>query len=1581
MLEERLFFSGINTDDEDRKLEPGDYRWALNIDIASSDGPYAGAIVNNKGARLVSTQLPPGDNAVIGTKEDLDSNRCYYFLYNSLGNHTIYRYSFDQNLIEIVMQGSVLNFSKDHRVNHANIVDEKLLYWTDNYNPPRKINIEKAIETGKKRKYSIYFGNSFSVGQSYTVNVYDGTGVLVAVSTIIIPPGGVSPSDAYGLSKYFVDNISPGAALVATWKTCGASVEVEFLNVGEYTITTATNTPNQMIAVADNFYPKPYIEAFIDQLKYPFECQPSALYRFDPTRKTNLVSNRIFQFMTRYVYDDYEKSAISPYSVIPTAGGDCGAITAISSLNYIEIDFTESKLNDIHFRSIVRGVELFFREHNTGKIKLITTLQPENIGIGTNKYKFYNDGIYSGVPDAEAAKNFDSVPILNGSQEYVNNRIFDSDILEGYDTTCIDVELNTEYKSAGTFNISGILSIIQPDQGPTGYQGGVINGYRTIPVFSSSNFFGGTGSLFGGLLGSWYSPPYPPYNGSPNYGISSTLADQCKLPLSGFTVYLAGTNYSTVTKQRKITNASTGIQIQQQDIQSGVVNTNTEINFNVVNAISNHSNIYSSSFIQDWTIYGVKPGVYSLRIASHEITAIDSDLDYQRTSTRVLTQTIVGIPGQTGVCQTGTTEAIIEVLPSGTVNIRDPRTYNILRTTTGDCGETFIRDVSTADFLNQGYGIDLYVVDGEGAAAPATASEMLLNQRVTKSTISVYNLLTSTGYNYTITTETDHNGFAHVWSSVFIIGIVGSPIVTIRLTNIVNYQTISSAAGIQVYKNTGAYPATDQANLDAYKYIYFYNDVNFTANGRTKVEGYLRDVNGNVAENVVVASTYHIATQTDAQGFFTFSYYYTSPSGQQSDVVLFSTNGLCTLTASPPFIQYHIDQSQYNNVNHYFVSVPVVAYSYSEINALKRGFDGQFGLVYYDRGNRSSTVNTSEKTNIHILFYTEKDTATGAFYYTQTPQVTWKIKHLPPDWATHYQWVRTKNLQVNSYLQFVGGKTEYVDEPTSTATAVPFAQAKYVRIDLNNIATYRTENANSLLSYTWQVGDRLRFISNYGGNYFTDYFDYEVQAEDSGFIFIQKDDRIGQLQDGLFFELYTPRLGTESKLFYEIGECYEVGELTGIKYHVGPTQDQDPLNPVTTPAVGTFKTGNAWYRGRVIPYTYAAAIRNTLFAIDDESVSDFYASKDDNIGRINIENLDAQQIRREKTVRFSDVYVKESKLNGLSSYSALNYENIQKGEGPVYKLQRAGRVLLAIQRSQVNSLYIEEIVYIDASGNPTLTVSDKVIGTIRPQEKQYGTIHPASVVEYSGVVYWYDATKGAFIRYSNDGLTPIDQYKFISYTRNKTAEVISYPSEKTDVLGGFDPFNNRYIVTFKKNDNLINFVQQTVSFSEARNRWVTEHSYIPESYSIVGMYVVSFKDGNLWVHDDDQQRNNYYGTQYNSVIDAVCNQDSGKVRNFIAISEESNNVWAAPEISIPKNTLYPQGMLSRITKDKFVNKEGVFCAPIQRDINTPNVANPIVNGRAMRGHVLRIKFENDSSDVVILNAINVRYIYSEPSKK
>ena len=136
---------GLNTDASFNVFPKGDYPWALNI--KQTEYGQTGTIVNTKGNSKVVFTLPAGTNETIGFCEDKEDQAGIWFLYNSNSDHCILRYnSIDDSIDKILWEESVLNFSLSHRINNPGVVgsdENKLLFWTDNYNPPRKLNITK----------------------------------------------------------------------------------------------------------------------------------------------------------------------------------------------------------------------------------------------------------------------------------------------------------------------------------------------------------------------------------------------------------------------------------------------------------------------------------------------------------------------------------------------------------------------------------------------------------------------------------------------------------------------------------------------------------------------------------------------------------------------------------------------------------------------------------------------------------------------------------------------------------------------------------------------------------------------------------------------------------------------------------------------------------------------------------------------------------------------------------------------------------------------------------------------------------------------------------------------------------------------------------------------------------------------------------------------------------------------------------------------------------------------------------------------------------------------------------------------
>lgn len=156
----KIFLGGINQDDVDYLIDPKEYLNALNLRFVTSESGGFGRMstvegttlknvtINNAGATI--TWAPPfGVNEPIGSFSDTVNRRLFWFNWNSAGSHGVYCFDFDDDLIYTVLRSADveggLNFQRDKFIHSSAIVDD-LLYWTDNVNEPRRVNVNSGIK-------------------------------------------------------------------------------------------------------------------------------------------------------------------------------------------------------------------------------------------------------------------------------------------------------------------------------------------------------------------------------------------------------------------------------------------------------------------------------------------------------------------------------------------------------------------------------------------------------------------------------------------------------------------------------------------------------------------------------------------------------------------------------------------------------------------------------------------------------------------------------------------------------------------------------------------------------------------------------------------------------------------------------------------------------------------------------------------------------------------------------------------------------------------------------------------------------------------------------------------------------------------------------------------------------------------------------------------------------------------------------------------------------------------------------------------------------------------------------------------
>lgn len=132
----------------------------------------------------------------------------------------------------------------------------------------------------------------------------------------------------------------------------------------------------------------------------------------------------------------------------------------------------------------------------------------------------------------------------------------------------------------------------------------------------------------------------------------------------------------------------------------------------------------------------------------------------------------------------------------------------------------------------------------------------------------------------------------------------------------------------------------------------------------------------------------------------------------------------------------------------------------------------------------------------------------------------------------------------------------------------------------------------------------------------------------------------------------------------------------------------------------------------------------------------------------------------------------------------------------------------------------------------------------------------------------------------------------------------------------------------------------TLSYSPAVKGWPSFYSFIPEYTQGMNNYLYTFNNGQLYRHNTNPLRNNFYGVQYNTTIKSVFNKGPLENKLFKTLILESDAPWSATLA-----TDLPQ--VGSIADTYFEKKEGnyfAFVRFLETDINLlMRYANGIAN--------------------------------------
>ena len=514
----------MNKDLDERLVPKGEYRDAQNIQISTSEGSDIGAIeamlgntkiANAPGSQTWADNFGLISPKVIGAARDTQNNKIYWFITSSASDvDAILEYDEASDEISPVIVDAraggddpdpVLNFNVNYLITGINIIDG-MLFWTDDLNEPRKINIETfkagstANTTSLNATTQVYrpYDNStppvlqtrFFIEDDITVirKAPDQALTVTAYPSIYTGAGtGITPVTLTHNFYNVAVNDTPTVTFDQSINWSG-NTNTDFIISGYIDNEDGSRDNYEIRGEINDYTNAPSVDILINSISKDIPNQAIdwelLLVEDDPIFK-----NDFPRFTYRYKFIDGEYSPFAPFSKAAFVPGEFEYLSRDGNNIGMESVIRKISLTNLAARpSDVDEVELLYKGARSTNVYLIDSFKHDNTEIvQTLSLPDITSGTLGRVIDsAQLLRLYDNVPKKAKAQEIIGNRIVYGNYLENYDidNSFINITAGSTAgtHAAGNFGEESVKSDRE-------YQIGVtfIDDYgRESPVFTST---------------------------------------------------------------------------------------------------------------------------------------------------------------------------------------------------------------------------------------------------------------------------------------------------------------------------------------------------------------------------------------------------------------------------------------------------------------------------------------------------------------------------------------------------------------------------------------------------------------------------------------------------------------------------------------------------------------------------------------------------------------------------------------------------------------------------------------------------------------------------------------------------------------------------------------------------------------------------------------------------------------------------------------------------------------------------------------------------------------------------------------
>lgn len=441
-LQNTFLKSKMSKDLDDRLVPTGEYRDALNITVGKSESSSVGTVQNILGNTSIETFDIPDGSKCIGKIEDDSKNIAIFFItdYTDVSETQIndasdisycsiilVDFNNPSNITSnVLVQGYWLNFATNNQytITGVNLI-ENLLFWTDNRNQPRKINIDTAIATPGYYKTE----HQISVAKYAPIE---------AIQLFKKTTTKINQADAPLVFTFTVDSvvdITVGMFMISSTVEGDEYVQVTAVDTGTNEVTVSSGSDTFLgIAVIDNQDVSFLTSTMTDK-------SSDITWSGDP----DYLESRYVRFSYRIRYDDNEYSTFAPFTqicFIPKQKGYFINGDENSALRSTIVDWFENNVNNIELLIPlpttgsklltdynISEIDILYKESEGLTVSVLKTISANEIAssayANTNifPYTYKSSKPYKTLPEAQTVRVYDKVPVRARAQEVSGNRV------------------------------------------------------------------------------------------------------------------------------------------------------------------------------------------------------------------------------------------------------------------------------------------------------------------------------------------------------------------------------------------------------------------------------------------------------------------------------------------------------------------------------------------------------------------------------------------------------------------------------------------------------------------------------------------------------------------------------------------------------------------------------------------------------------------------------------------------------------------------------------------------------------------------------------------------------------------------------------------------------------------------------------------------------------------------------------------------------------------------------------------------------------------------------------------------------